>query len=490
MPCLISIRLIFHNLNISRCDFLSPAEVESISAGGDFLRDCFANHILAEEQLIQDRLMSIGKRTFLGFGLGPIQAGLFLYEAFVSNSFERLVVAEINPQIVSAIRKADGNFFINIAFHDHIERKCVGPVEIYNPLVAEDREKLISAVTEANEIATAVPSVDYYVSEGEGSLHQILAAGLDRRITQGKPPVLIYAAENNIKAAELLESAVLNAITPDIHSEARNRFQFANTVIAKMSQTVHDKDEIERRNLAPITESYLSAFLVEAFNKILISKIYLPEPFIRGISVFIEKEKGLIPFEEAKLYGHNATHALIGFTSSLKGYSMVQDVTQDSGIKAFIEKALIDESGKALIKKYQGFDPLFTEEGFNLFAEDLIDRVFNPLLGDNIDRLTRDIQRKLGWDDRLIGTIRLCLGQGIIPHRYAFGVAAALVEIDPLILQERHRLPGLFDSIWRDTPTTNVEKEQIIKLTLSALDRLQHWINLAYPPLDNFFGSD
>jgi len=38
-----------------------------------------------------------GKRTFVGFGFGPIQAGLFLYEAFLSGAFRRLVVAGVLP---------------------------------------------------------------------------------------------------------------------------------------------------------------------------------------------------------------------------------------------------------------------------------------------------------------------------------------------------------------------------------------------------------
>jgi hypothetical protein len=47
-----------------------------------------------------------GQRTFVGFGFGPIQAGLFLDEAYRSRSFGWLVVAEVLPEIVSAVRGA------------------------------------------------------------------------------------------------------------------------------------------------------------------------------------------------------------------------------------------------------------------------------------------------------------------------------------------------------------------------------------------------
>ena len=74
-------------------------------------------------------------------------------------------------------------------------------------------------------------------------------------------------------------------------------------------------------------------FLVEAFNRILISQVSFPpmdgEPgFQRGITTFVEKED-LLPFEEAKLYGHNATHALAAYLGSLRGLGRIADLRQD-----------------------------------------------------------------------------------------------------------------------------------------------------------------
>ena len=41
-------------------------------------------------------------KTFVGFGFGAIQGGLFLYEAFRSGQFRRLVVAEVVPEVVAS----------------------------------------------------------------------------------------------------------------------------------------------------------------------------------------------------------------------------------------------------------------------------------------------------------------------------------------------------------------------------------------------------
>ena len=100
-----------------------------------------------------------GTRSFVGFGFGAIQAGLFLYEAYRSGAFNRLTVAEVLPGVVAEVRAAGGVYALNIAHADRIEPVQVGPVVIENPGVAEDRERLITAVAAAGEIATVAKLV-------------------------------------------------------------------------------------------------------------------------------------------------------------------------------------------------------------------------------------------------------------------------------------------------------------------------------------------
>src|SRR5262245_41940301 len=287
-----------------------------------------------------------GDRTFVGFGFGAIQAGLFLHEAFHSGAFRRLVVAEVAPELVAALRKAGGIFGVNIAHPDRIERETLGPVEAEDPATGAGRERLVAAVAEAAEIATAIPSVRYYASAGPGSLHRILAEGLVRRLRAGggggagNGPVIIYAAENHNHAAEILEEAVLAEIAEADRPGLRRQVRFLNTVIGKMSGTLADPAEVRSRGLLPLTEELERAFLVEAFNRILISAVEPPrgdtrgdthgdpnwdpnwDPlwtgFRRGIAVFEEKPD-LLPFEEAKLYGHNAVHAAAAYLGALAG---------------------------------------------------------------------------------------------------------------------------------------------------------------------------
>src|SRR3989304_1455504 len=186
-----------------------------------------------------------------------------------SVNLARLVVAEIIPEIVNCIRKNGCFLTVNIAYADRVEAVPVGPVEIYNPWVAKDRQKLVEALVYSHEISTAVPAVRYYTSPGPESLSRILAAGLQAKVKRDGPRAVIYAAENHNHAAEILEASVLEEILPAERASVRSRVQFLNTVIGKMSGVVTGLAEIASLSLTPMTPDSDRAFLVEAFNRIL-----------------------------------------------------------------------------------------------------------------------------------------------------------------------------------------------------------------------------
>jgi len=420
-----------------------------------------------------------GRRTFVGFGFGPIQAGLFLYEAFRSGAFGRLVVAEVMPDIVAAAREAGGRFSVNIAHSDRIEIAQVGPSEIEDPGSECGQRRMVEAVTEAEEIATAVPSVQFYASPGPGSIHRLLAQGLRRKADTGGPRAIVYAAENQNHAAEILEARVLEEIPENERGRVSARVRFLNTVIGKMSGVVSDPDEIKSQGLATVTPGAHRAFLVEAFNRILISRIRFGggadgPAFERGIKVFEEKDE-LLPFEEAKLYGHNATHALAAYVGAVRGVEQLADLSRYPDILTFLRAAFVQESGGALVRRHTGKDPLFTREGFGKYADDLLARMVNPFLHDSVKRVGRDPQRKLGWDDRLVGTLRAALEQGIKPSRFAFGAAAALAALDRNTLETDLPVAQWLGPLWQMVSPDKMEKEIVIGLIEEGRKRLRLW---------------
>lgn len=429
-----------------------------------------------------------GHRTFVGFGFGAIQAGLFLYEAFRSGGFARLVVGEVVPDAVEALRHNAGCYAVNVAHANRVETARVGPVQIENPAAPPDATRLVDAVAQAEEISTAVPSVTHYTGPATGSIHRILAQGLRKKAAHGGPRAVVYAAENHNQAAEILDAAVFAEIPAAEKSRVRERVCFLNTVIGKMSGVIADPGEVQALGLAAVTPGSSRVFLVEDFNRILISQVCFPrvsgEPrFQRGISAFVEKED-LLPFEEAKLYGHNATHALAAYLCSVRGFERIADLRQTPHLLEFIRAAFLEESGESLIRKHGGKDWLFTPEGYREYARDLLERMTNPYLQDTVKRVGRDPRRKLGWDDRLVGTLRLALQQNVMPRRYAVGAAAALATLEPSFLNADVSARALLAPLWGDDATVAAQDaKDILNLIEEGKQRLRRWCNSGFKEL-------
>ena len=411
--------------------------------------------------------------VYTGFGFGPIQAGLFVKEAYQSGRFQRIVIAEVDPALVQALRKHKGRYSINVAHADGIEVIDIQNVEMVNPTDDSDRPQLIDALAGSTEINTSLPSVAFYARGGERSVASLITEGLQR---SSAPATLLYAAENHNHAAEILQEN-LGALLP---GPQQHPYQCLNTVIGKMSRVVTDPDEIAQLKLKPITPGLGRAFLVEAFNRILVSRCTLPD-FRPGIEVFAEKDD-LLPFEHAKLFGHNATHALLAYLGAYKGYTRMTDLAHDPAVMRLGRDAFLHESGAALCKKYASLnDPLFTTKGYTDFAEDLLQRMLNPYLVDTIERAARDPLRKLAAGDRLFGTMQLALEQGIEPADYAVGALAGCLALfkhptqfqlpDSLCLADPGQpsdqaIADLLHWLWKEQPPEN--PQPLIKLTQQA----------------------
>ncbi len=409
-------------------------------------------------------------KTFVGFGFGPIQCGLMLLEAQLSGNFDRFVIAEIDQSLVDSVRKNNNQATVNIAHKDTIERFALRDIEIFNPGVTDDRIELGAAIQQADEIATAIPSVTFYSAGGANSIAQLLA----EHINPARPQI-IYASENNNYAAEILRDHIEQRC-----SAARlANLQILNTVIGKMSGVISDASVIARLDLAPMVAGSGKAILVEEFNAILVSRVRLPN-FTRGITVFEEKDD-LLPFEEAKLYGHNAIHALLGYSAYERGHAVMSDIRGDAELLDLGRKAFIEESGKALVTKYgDAIEPLFTPEGYRRYAEDLLQRMTNPYLNDEIARVCRDPQRKLGYHDRIFGTMREALAQSVEPRIMARGAVSALryivsqkVDLGVPVPKsaddlDSHTARAILSTLWQGEQTDR-RRDAIEKLVLEAL---------------------
>ena len=398
--------------------------------------------------------------TFVGFGFGPIQAGLMLCEALQSGSFDRFVVAEVDQALVDAVRRGGDTVTINIAGESGIRRMRIPGVRLLNPRVSAERKEIVAAIGSATELATAIPSVELYGAGGDASVAALLAEG-----AAGGHGRVLYAAENNNYAA----SRLMREVAKRAAGRSPSGFQALDTVIGKMSGLITTAEEMGELGLVPLAPGLDKCVLVEEFNRILISKITLPG-FTRGIRVFEEKDD-LIPFEEAKLYGHNAVHALLGYLAKVRGHRFMSSIRNDGELLALGRRAFLQESGPALIRRHHGTgDALFTPAGYEAYAEDLLQRMTNPFLHDDVERIIRDPGRKLGWTDRFFGAMRAAREAGIQPTALALGAAAAVRAAGIPSETARESLLSLWGS-----EAAGEEREVCLSLVLDAMPRLDDW---------------
>ena len=275
---------------------------------------------------------------FLGIGLGPIQTGIFLSGASKGH-FDRIVIAEVDNKLKEAVNACGGKISINIARDNAVYTETYGNIEVYNPLDANDLQKLIAAAADAVELATALPSVKFFPQIAVW-LKQGFAMQPQRRR-------FIYTAENNNHAAEELEKAV---------GQNFPATYYLNTVVGKMSGVV-SAEECEKQGLELLCPGADRGHLVEEFNKILISSV--PEIEKRQVEN-LHVKSDLYPFEEAKLYGHNAIHFLLGILGRQQGLEYMSELRGIPALMKKAETAFIAESGAALCKKWAGLDDLFT----------------------------------------------------------------------------------------------------------------------------------
>ena len=396
--------------------------------------------------------------SYVGFGFGAIQGGLFLPAVQASGNFDRLTVSEIEPSIVEGVRKNKGSFSCNIAHSDRVELVTIDGVEVLNPKVADDREVLISAIAEAGELGTALPSFHLYDTE-PAPVARLLAEGLTRKSKRPDlPPAVVYAAENDTRAATRLEALCWDHAPVGFG----DKVVFSETVIPKMCTVVEDASRIEEEQLIPMFPGASRALLVEAYDRILVEG-HIPPGFERGITSFISKRQ-LDPFAQTKFLGHNAVHAWLGFLAQSERMLLMSQIGKRDDLMRRAMEVFQKEVGPGLIHAHAHIgDPLFSPDGIIEYAKDAIQRMVNPFLNDPIERVTRDPIRKLGWEDRLIGAMRLAMEAGLEPVLLAEGAKLALQRA----VKETSLAPlDLLKKIWSQEADKE-EMEAILSLLIS-----------------------
>ena len=326
----------------------------------------------------------------------------------------RTVFVEENRELVRLIRER-GQYLLRL-LDAYTKTELDVKITNVDSLSTVDVGLVASSFSEADIAGTAV---------GVESLKQIaplIASGIRARQAVGRPAIDIYLCENSLTAAATLKKEVFTCLDPATQRWAEKNVGFVGTSVARMVPALRERF----KGIDPL-------FVVaDSYHKLPYDgrAARAPQPRIEGMNPVRNFEAEV----ERKLFTHNLGHAALGYIGYLKGYSYVHEPFADPYLSKIFMGAL-QETASALIQMYP--EDLDAREHQDIL-EDVKVRFSNPMLMDTVQRVARDPLRKLGPNDRLIGSAKLCMAHKVVPTNIATICGAALCydyELDPAAVQ-------------------------------------------------------
>ncbi len=336
-------------------------------------------------------------KKLIQFGAGSIGRS-FIGQLFARAGYE-VVFIDVDTLIIEAMNQ----------HHEYIvEIRDIPPekmlIQNVRAIHAKETDKIAIEIADADILGTAV---------GKNVLDKIipnLAAGLiERQKRYGVKPIDIIICENILNGANFLINGLKKILPPGF--PLQDMLGLVETSIGKMVPIMTEAD----RQFNPLL------VYAEAYNTLILDQkgFKNPIPDVPGLA----PKKNMKAYVQRKSFIHNLGHAMTAYLAYLEGkpYTYTWEMMNDAPMRQRV-KTVMWESGQALINAYPDE---FTIENQEAHIENLLNRFANQHLGDTLFRVGRDIQRKLSYDDRIIGAMCFDLENGVEPIETAFTAAAA-----------------------------------------------------------------
>ena len=331
------------------------------------------------------------------YGAGNIGRG-FIGQLFSQSGYE-VIFVDVNDEVVERLN-IDNEYPIHIISETGNEDIMVKNVRAVN---GRDMESVTAEICQADIMATAV---------GVNVLPRIagpIAQGLLRRWEAGiVRPLNIIICENLIDANQYLKQLIAKEMSETERILLDERVGFVEASIGRMVPVM--TPDMQKGNILRV---YVEPFCELPGDR---------DGFKGEIPTIMNMEPSS-PFEffiKRKLYIHNMGHVMTAYLGQIMGYKYIGEAIGDPDICGITHAAMF-ESARALS----------LESGMELkvihnYVEDLIMRFGNKQLGDTVERVGRDLSRKLAPNDRLLGAFSLCIKQNVIPRNISIGINAAM----------------------------------------------------------------
>lgn len=312
------------------------------------------------------------------FGAGNIGRS-FIGNIFSSNGL-KVVFIDANTSLVNELN-------IKKKYRIVIKRNNKTDEEIFvkniEAVHSFETDKIIKHLVECDICATSV---------GQGALPMVLpliSEGVKIRKKHSALPLDIIIAENIRSGADFFRKLFKE------NGLSGNEAGLVETSIGKMVPIMTEED-LNKDSLVLNAEEYNTLILDRKGFKNKVPEF--PEiKAVENISAWVDR----------KLFIHNLGHAAVAYLGFIRypHRNLIAEVLEDDLIKLQVRKVMT-ESAAALLCEYPDD---FTVEDLDSHIDDLLFRFQNKALGDTVFRVGRDLSRKLGRDDRILGSVRLCL---------------------------------------------------------------------------------
>lgn len=320
-------------------------------------------------------------RKMVIFGAGKIGRS-FIGQLFGCAGYQ-VVFIDINKTVVDGLNQK-GSYRVVIK-GEKDEEIFVPNVQAISSL---DKDKVVEAVSTAGIMAVSVGK------NVLGIITPVIAAGLIARNKKYHgTPLDIILAENMRSAADFVREHLKENLPSGFPLESM--VGLVETSIGKMVPII-PQAELEKDPLVVFAEPYNTLIVDEKGFK-------SPIPEIKGLA----PKKNIKAWVDRKAFIHNLGHATAAYYGYAKhpGAVYLYEVLDDNEVLLFTRAVMLQSAG--ILKA--AYPEEFTASGLQDHIDDLIRRFRNKALRDTIFRVGQDLPRKLGADDRFMGSIHLAM---------------------------------------------------------------------------------
>ena len=330
------------------------------------------------------------------FGAGKIARG-FIGHLLYLNGIPFVFVEKSDA--LAAMINARGQYTVNILGAP--AKNCL--VRGASALSFADLDAVAAAIAAADAVFTAV---------GGKNLNEIvplLARGIERKAAAQGGNLNIVTCENWKMPAAILRAG-LEAALAESAAKPYLAERVGITEAVVLRSAIEADPELRQSDPLAVNVQDFWQLPVDA------SRIVGALPDIQGLQL-IDRFTGYL---ERKFYTYNAANGTVSYLGALFGYEKLSDAAHDERILSILD-GVYRETAQALAKKHD-----FPLDEQLAFTRTSLKKLQDYTIVDYIERNARDPIRKLGPDDRLVGSARLVLEYGIEPVNLCTAIAAAI----------------------------------------------------------------